>query len=295
MAKSISGKKRKPKKVTYNSSVYQIHVKGPERNETLKELFDHVRQHLLHGDPLVKADRHGNVVRAIGALSFKEPSSVELTVVKYNSIKTGLAWDTELEKLVEEKSRVTAQRTKLIIYPDEHRAVLVHKNQGPTPSQVVFYLNSLFELSAQELEIDCTIDVVPLKVGGKIKSLSEWKVIKKFSIEVFRPNPDGSIKAKAIKKLLERTSSDKAEVSLAASEKSGIKHIHDLITDGARLVEMGQARVAAEGINSESEKDKVDSKEETVRKFKVVTDTDDNRSLPSILFDNLKKWFGRRG
>jgi|GEM_PF-4701541 len=277
-----------------NTSIYQIHVKGPERNETLIELFAHVKNRLLHGEPLVKADKFGNVVRATGALPSKRPNAVQLTVVKYNSRRTGLAWDIDRDVLVSDQKRVNAQRTELIIYPDEHVAVLVHRTLGPNPSQVSFYLKSLFALSASELEIDCTIDVMPLKVKGMVKRLMKWKVIKRFEIEVYRPNPDGSFKAKRLKDLVRTTGADKARLAVTANVESGIKKIgiKELINEGDRLAELGQARVTADGLNEESHKEMIDSDREKVAKHPVIVSEDvADQQLSTLVYDTLKKWF----
>lgn len=285
-------KKHRPKIVKHRVTIYQIQVKGPERNKAFSKLFESIKNSLKEGKVLTKADRYGNVIRALTAWEETKPRSLVVSLVKFNSKKTGLAWDTSKNELVEELNKVTAQQTKLVIIPEHHVALHIHDTHGPTPSQLEFYLKSILNSVAEKIELDCSIDILPLKVQGAVKDLERWRSIKKFIIEVIRPNPSGSVKSRTLKNILDKSDSDKAILELKAKTAKGIKKsgIRELINEGDRLIQLGQARVFAEGSNEDAEPDSIDSEKVKVRYFDIKTDTDDLRSLPELLFDSLRKW-----
>lgn len=293
MAKKKSRRRSRPKLVKYKTTIYQIQVKGPERNGTLNSLYSHFKSRLAAGQPMAKADQYGNVIRALKGHEYRQPNCIELEIVKYNANKTGLAWDTSKHQLVEELNKVSAQKTQLIIYLKYHVAILVHKTHGPTPSQLEYYLRSILQKAADELEIDCSIDILPIKIGGTIKAIKHWRKIKKFKIEVFRPNPDGTRRLRKIKDILDKTEADKVDVTISAKVATGIKMsgIDQYIEEGDRLSSLGQGRVQAEGVARDGSTVELDSKDAKVKYHLVRTTDEETRLLPSLLFDNLKKWF----
>lgn len=278
-------KKPRPKAITYKVTAYQIHIKGPERNKAFNTLLDGLRERLISGKPLVKADRFGNVVRSLSGVAEEKIKSLTLNIVKFNTRNTGLSWDIKKDDLVDNDDRVTAQKTELIIFPEEHIAYHVHKPHGPSTEQIEKYLFSIFEIERQRQKLDCTIEVEPGRVGGEIKRVHKWKIIKKFVIQVIRPNPSGTVVAKQLKDLLAKTDSDKVGLELSANVKTGLNksNISELIDEGDKLVSEAQGRVQVEGINASNHKDSLDSKDVKVKYHEIKTDISDLRSLAEII------------
>lgn len=294
MAKSKRKKIKKIEKTTYRVTAYQIQIKGPRRNEAMKTLLDGLKEKLLNGRPLAQSDKYGTVIRSIKGVEGIREDSLILSLVKYNSLRTGLSWDMKTEELVEELSKVTAQKTELFIFPEEHIAFHIHKTHGPFPSQIEFYLQSIFEREKRSQKMECDIQILPIKVGGEVKKLQNWKSIKKFSIEVIRPNPSGAIRAKRLQRLLDESAADKVSLDLTAKVTEGIKKtsISELIHEGDRLVQIGQGRVQAEGMNASNQKDTLDSKNAKVKYTDILTDSSDFRTLEEIVWQD---YYSRRG
>lgn len=294
MAKKRRSKtpKSKPTKVKYKVSIYQIQIKGPEKNKTFQSLLQKMKGKLLKGEPLAQADRFGTVIRSISGRENLKFGSLELCIVKYNQIRTGLSWNIKKSELVTDDGKVNAQKTDLIIYTEHHVAVLVHKPHGPNPSQIKNYLESIFHREAKEEKIDCEIDILPIKVGGSSTQIQSWKTINKFSIEFIKPNPSGTLKAKQLRDILEGSNADKGQLSLTGKTASGLKlsGIQELVEEGDHLVETGQGRLLAEGEDSKGNKEKIDSKNIEVRKFDLQTLSTDLRSLTELFIEKLSKF-----
>lgn len=293
MAKAAKPKKEpKPKKVSYTVSLYEIHVKGPDRNKAFGQMLDHLSSRLVKGQPLTKADRFGTVIRSIAGKRSEDPDALELSLVKYNSRRTGLSWNLAKSTLVQDQGLVTAQRTELVLLREEHVAILVHKPHGPSPSQIQTYLEMLMKTAATELELDCTIDVLPQRVGGTASQIKTWRKINRISVEFFRPNPSGAIHAELLKNILDSTDCDKGRIEVEAKKEQGLKYsgIAPLVSEGEHLVTHGQGNLRAAGVNQNDDKEEVDSTHEKVRKVPVITTAAETRSLAKLFFESLTKF-----
>lgn len=290
MAKKIKRQKKKRSKlITYRTTCYQIQIKGPKRNKSFELLFDGLFERLKKGAPLARADKFGTVIRCLSGLEDKKSGTFELTLIKYNTNKTGLKWNESKAALYEDndKENFSAQKTQLIIHVEKHKAFHIHKPHGPTATEIENYLSTIFEREKNHQKLDCSIDIIPLKVGSEVSRISNWKFIKKFSIEVIRPNPDGTVQAKELKALLKKTGSDKVALELTSKEKHGLtkSSISPLITEAGSLVDQGQGRVTAEGFNNNMQKVAMDSKDIKVRVESIKAKDDDERTLTQIILD----------
>lgn len=294
MAKVRKKKRKKEtiKKVKYRVSIYQIQIKGPEKNKTFQKLLSKIQDKLLSGKPLAEADRFGTVIRSINGVEESKLNALQLTLVKYNQKRTGLSWDTKKSILVSDSGRVTAQRTELIIFIEHHVAILIHKTHGPNPSQIKFYLENIFRKEARNSNTDCEIDILPLKVGGTTNRIRQWQSINKFSIEFIKPNPSGTLRARRLRELLNSSNADKGQLSLTGKTESGLKFsgIEELIEEGDNLIETGQGRMRAEGVDDRGNKEQIDSKNIAVNKISVETLSNDLRSLAELFKDKLKRF-----
>lgn len=285
MAKKKTIKKKRDRVVKYKITAYQIQIKGPVRNETMQEMLNGMRNRLINGLPFAEQDKYGNVIRALSGKEDTSNDCLILRLVKYNSIDTGLSWDIAKDKLLDNNNQVTAQRTDLIIFKEKHIAYHVHKPHGPSTTQIESYLKAIFEKEKINQKIECTIDIIPLKIEEKIKKVHQWKIIKKFQIQVYRLNPDGSIDSKLLKDFLKKSKSDKLNLELSSQEVSGIKKssINELIDAGDKIVTDGIGRITIEGINENNKKDQIDS-DKSKTKVNIVPSTEsDKRSIVEII------------
>lgn len=288
-------RKSKPTITRLSTSIYQLQVKGPERNLALSKIMDHIVSHIRAGTLINNENYYGDTVRCEGKANISDdPPCIELGIIKYNSKSTGYTWDILKEKLNANDHRVTAQVTDLFLYPIEHVAVLIHKNQGPNPSQTTSFLEKILRTASRELALDVDIDVMPLRVGGATQTIQSWSVLKSLIIEVIRPNPSGGPKSKRIKALLDTSDSDKVRLSLSSKTDEGLSQagVKDLVEEADVLVTEGQGSVKARGVDEDGIETGIDSKNIQVKKFSLRKSSEDERGLIEYLYEELKAKFG---
>lgn len=292
--KARAKKKKAPTIQKYNTTIYQLQVKGPQRNKALLRMLEKLVDVIEKGYIATNSDYFGETVRYDDYYYLhKDPACIEIGIIKYNSIATGITWDTKSQKKNLNDPRVTAQVTSLFIYPLEHVAVLSHKAHGPNPAQVTSFLQKILKTLARELEIDVEIDVIPLKVAGTAETIRSWPVLKSLYLEIIRPNPDGRVRSKKIKKLLDLSDSDKIKLEFSAKTEDGLDKngLKEYIDEAESLTSSAQGTIRARGEDQDGTPTEIDSKQTQVKKFPLTKASDDKTPLAKYFYEKLKSKF----
>lgn len=293
MAKQQINRKSKSKRKSHSLSAYQIIVKGEVRNKALENLSTLLEQQVKAKTLILKKDRFGNVLRITSASveEIRNLKAVTISVVKFNEKRTGISWNLRRNEVVQDNEQVTAQSCRIFIFPGPHVAFLEHKRHGPSPKQIEDFLKQLLANLAHEASLDCEIDVVSVKKSDEIAKIKDWEIIKQFHIEIYRPNPSGTVVSRQLRKILEDTSADKVTMDLTSKEKSGLHPDKaDLLKDAEKVVEEGTGHFKASGVE-DGKPVAIDSKKVAVDKFVVVDIIAEGIPLAELIVDQLKRFF----
>ena len=272
--------KKKSRAKTYKVVPFNIHVKGPVLNKGYMQLYSNIEKQLKEGELIVPPNPKGVVIRCMSAVDFKDQNATKVSLLKFNSNATGLAWDLSKEELIQNTSLVSAQLVDGIFFHSKHIFVLLPKPHGPSDSEVEDYLKKVFKEASDSTEASYMIDVNVFKQSGSFQRIESWDVIRSMKVEVYRNNPINNEVGNRLSELADILTSDKVEITARANVRTGISRdgAHPILEGADRLAQKGQARLTAEGI-VDGHKDYVDTQESKAIRMSVKSYPDDEGGL----------------